>query len=122
MSSYLTSDTPYPVLPDRFEIWQKTLNWQPNLEQTAQFQQLYECILDGNRQLNLTRITDPTEFWEKHLWDSLCGIRGFLQVPGARSQGLEELENKKTRGQEIADREPEHPPSSVLHPPSSVLH
>ncbi|MHC5829813.1 MAG: 16S rRNA (guanine(527)-N(7))-methyltransferase RsmG, partial [Nostoc sp.] len=35
---------------------------------------LYELILEGNRQLNLTRITNPQEFWEKHLWDSLRGI------------------------------------------------
>ncbi len=56
------------------EIWQKTLNWQPNEQQREQFQQLYELILEGNRQLNLTRITEPQEFWEKHLWDSLRGI------------------------------------------------
>ncbi len=56
------------------EIWQQTLNWQPTDEQQARFQQLYELILEGNRQLNLTRITEPQEFWEKHLWDSLRGI------------------------------------------------
>ncbi|MBD2345689.1 16S rRNA (guanine(527)-N(7))-methyltransferase RsmG [Anabaena subtropica] len=56
------------------EIWQQTLNWQPTDSQQAQFQQLYELILEGNRQLNLTRITEPQEFWEKHLWDSLRGI------------------------------------------------
>jgi len=27
-------------------------------------QRLYELILFGNRQMNLTRITDPLEFWE----------------------------------------------------------
>lgn len=61
-------------LPDMGEIWQKTMGWQPNSEQQDQFQQLYEEILSGNRQLNLTRITEPIEFWEKHLWDSLRGI------------------------------------------------
>ncbi|WP_427160255.1 16S rRNA (guanine(527)-N(7))-methyltransferase RsmG [Aliinostoc sp. HNIBRCY26] len=60
-------------LPIMAEIWQQTLNWQPTDEQQARFQQLYELILDGNRQLNLTRITEPQEFWEKHLWDSLRG-------------------------------------------------
>jgi len=54
--------------------WQQTLNWQPNQQQQQQFQHLYELILQGNQQLNLTRITDPQEFWEKHLWDSLRGI------------------------------------------------
>jgi 16S rRNA (guanine527-N7)-methyltransferase len=61
-------------LPQMAEIWQQTLNWQPSQQQQAQFQQLYELILEGNRQLNLTRITEPQEFWEKHLWDSLRGI------------------------------------------------
>jgi 16S rRNA (guanine527-N7)-methyltransferase len=62
------------LLPEMAQIWQQTLNWQPTNSQQAQFQQLYELILEGNRQLNLTRITEPQEFWEKHLWDSLRGI------------------------------------------------
>ncbi|MEH1943718.1 MAG: 16S rRNA (guanine(527)-N(7))-methyltransferase RsmG [Nostoc sp.] len=62
------------LLPEMAEIWQQTLNWQPSVQQQAQFQKLYELILEGNRQLNLTRIVDPQEFWEKHLWDSLRGI------------------------------------------------
>jgi 16S rRNA (guanine527-N7)-methyltransferase len=61
-------------LPQMNEIWQQTLNWQPSTEQQAQFQQLYELIVAGNQKLNLTRITAPEEFWEKHLWDSLRGI------------------------------------------------
>ncbi|WP_202895918.1 16S rRNA (guanine(527)-N(7))-methyltransferase RsmG [Iningainema tapete] len=56
------------------EIWQQTLNWQPTQKQQEQFQRFYELILDGNRQMNLTRITEPVEFWEKHLWDSLRGV------------------------------------------------
>ncbi len=63
-----------PSLPEMVEIWQQTLNWQPTPQQQVQFQKLYELILSGNRQFNLTRITDPQEFWEKHLWDSLRGI------------------------------------------------
>lgn len=61
-------------LPQMAEIWQQTLNWQPTTQQQEQFQQLYQLILEGNRQLNLTRITEPQDFWEKHLWDSLRGI------------------------------------------------
>jgi 16S rRNA (guanine527-N7)-methyltransferase len=68
------------LLPEMAEIWQQTLNWQPNVQQQAQFQKLYELILEGNRQLNLTRITDPQEFWEKHLWDSLRGIAPQLSA------------------------------------------
>jgi len=67
-----------PLLPLMVEIWQQTLNWQPTTQQQKQFQQLYELILEGNRQLNLTRIIDPEEFWEKHLWDSLRGIAPLL--------------------------------------------
>ncbi|WP_026100008.1 16S rRNA (guanine(527)-N(7))-methyltransferase RsmG [Fortiea contorta] len=62
------------LLPQMPEIWQQTLNWQPTQVQQVQFQRLYELILEGNRLLNLTRITEPQEFWEKHLWDSLRGI------------------------------------------------
>ncbi|MFN9401231.1 MAG: 16S rRNA (guanine(527)-N(7))-methyltransferase RsmG [Dolichospermum sp.] len=61
-------------LPKMAEIWQKTLNWQPTNLQENQFQQLYQLIIAVNRQINLTRITEPEEFWEKHLWDSLRGI------------------------------------------------
>ncbi|MDJ1172192.1 16S rRNA (guanine(527)-N(7))-methyltransferase RsmG [Roseofilum sp. BLCC_M154] len=60
-----------PSLPPSLEIWQQTMNWQPTPSQFNQFQQLYGLILAGNRHMNLTRITEPTEFWEKHLWDSI---------------------------------------------------
>lgn len=66
------------LLPEHLAVWQSTLHWQPNLEQQQLFQQLYRGILAGNQQLNLTRITEPEEFWEKHLWDSLCGIAPWL--------------------------------------------
>lgn len=64
------------LLPEMNEQWQQTLNWQPTSQQQQQFQRLYELILEGNRHLNLTRITDPLDFWEKHLWDSLRGMSG----------------------------------------------
>lgn len=65
-------------LPEMNTVWQQTLNWQPTEQQSLKFQQLFELILAGTRQLNLTRITDPLEFWEKHLWDSLRGITHLL--------------------------------------------
>ena len=68
------------TLPIQLEIWQKTLSWQPTEDQLAQFQRLYEHILEANQQLNLTRITEPLEFWEKHLWDSLAGIASMLRL------------------------------------------
>ncbi|WP_026082502.1 16S rRNA (guanine(527)-N(7))-methyltransferase RsmG [Mastigocladopsis repens] len=71
-----------PSLPEVADIWQQTLHWTPTVQQQVQFQRLYEFILEGNRQLNLTRITDPQEFWEKHLWDSLRGITSLLRDGG----------------------------------------
>lgn len=68
------------MLPEMNELWQKTLNWQPDESQQQQFQRLYELIVEGNRSLNLTRITEPVEFWEKHLWDSLRGIARLLPI------------------------------------------
>ncbi len=65
-------------LPQHLECWQETLHWQPTLLQQQQFQHLYAQTLQGNRQLNLTRITEPEAFWEKHLWDSLSGIKPWL--------------------------------------------
>ncbi|MBE9191615.1 16S rRNA (guanine(527)-N(7))-methyltransferase RsmG [Gloeocapsopsis crepidinum LEGE 06123] len=68
-----------PLLPQMLDVWQQ-MNWQPTAAQQKKFQRLYELILAGNRQLNLTRITEPIEFWEKHLWDSLRGIVPLLST------------------------------------------
>ncbi|OKH57952.1 16S rRNA (guanine(527)-N(7))-methyltransferase RsmG [Scytonema sp. HK-05] len=76
-----------PSLPEVADIWQQTLDWTPTVQQQEQFQRLYELILEGNRQFNLTRITDPQEFWEKHLWDSLRGIAPFLRDGGVGGVG-----------------------------------
>lgn len=67
-----------PTLPLFLDLCAETLNWQPSDRQQQQFQDLYTGILEGNRQFNLTRITDPEEFWEKHIWDSLRGIAPWL--------------------------------------------
>ncbi|NET02405.1 MAG: 16S rRNA (guanine(527)-N(7))-methyltransferase RsmG [Sphaerospermopsis sp. SIO1G2] len=62
------------TLPEMSEVWHQTLSWYPTNEQQNQLQKLYELIIDANRYLNLTRITEPEDFWEKHLWDSLVGV------------------------------------------------
>ena len=67
-------ETQENILPQNLEIWQNTLAWQPTQEQQDYLQKLYQRVLLGNQQFNLTRITEPEEFWEKHLWDSLAGI------------------------------------------------
>ena len=72
-------------LPLMTEIWEKTLSWQPKDWQQEQFQELYQQILLGNLQLNLTRITSPIDFWEKHLWDSLTGIIGLTEIETKKS-------------------------------------
>ncbi len=69
------------------DTWEQTLNWQPSSQQQQQFQRLYELILEGNRQLNLTRITQPEDFWEKHLWDSLRGIKFLISAEREKREG-----------------------------------
>lgn len=80
----------YPQLPVLDDRWQATLGWQPTPEQQQKFQLLYQDVLVGNRQFNLTRITEPDDFWEKHLWDSLSGIQYLL---GADSKNLDTQNN-----------------------------
>ncbi|OIP69309.1 MAG: 16S rRNA (guanine(527)-N(7))-methyltransferase RsmG [Oscillatoriales cyanobacterium CG2_30_44_21] len=66
-----------PHFTHLFEQWQSTLNWFPDSSQIAQFEKLYELVLEGNSKQNLTRITNVDDFWEKHLWDSLRGVFAF---------------------------------------------
>jgi 16S rRNA (guanine527-N7)-methyltransferase len=82
----MSPSLPTPALPTLNEVWQQSLDWQPDGDQQIVFQRLYELILKGNRQFNLTRITDPTEFWEKHLWDSL---RGVLNLKLSSAQAID---------------------------------
>ena len=64
-------------LPIFEDIWLDSLQWQPNQEQLDKWEKLYQEIILINRQINLTRITEPQDFWEKHLWDSLAGVIGL---------------------------------------------
>lgn len=66
-------DLEIPQLPLQLEVWEASLGWQPQ-SRWPQFQRLYEFILAGNQRFNLTRITAPLDFVEKHLWDSLAGL------------------------------------------------
>ncbi len=74
-----------PLLPQMADLW-SSLNWQPNATQQLLFQRLYELIIEANQTLNLTRITQPLEFWEKHLWDSLRGIALLLEERGRKGE------------------------------------
>ena len=88
-------------LPQMMDIWEQTLNWKPSPQEQARFQRLYELIIEGNRKLNLTRITNPEDFWEKHLWDSLRGIK-FL-ISAQREGGGEGEEVKDDKKIKIID-------------------
>lgn len=79
----MTSD-PLPNCPPASlpAQWDR-LTWQPSPLQQQQFQQLYELVLLGNQRMNLTRVTEPDAFWEKHLWDSLRGMEPLLLEPQA---------------------------------------
>jgi 16S rRNA (guanine527-N7)-methyltransferase len=72
--------TPLPTL---LPLWQSTTGWQPNAAQLQQFQNFYDLVAMANKSLNLTRILEPAEFWEKHLWDSLQPIITMPELTGA---------------------------------------
>lgn len=82
-------------LPAHLDLWQQTLGWQPDADQLSLFQQFYAQIVDGNQRFNLTRITTPEDFWEKHLWDSLSGIAPWLADP-TEVEALEDGEEAAT--------------------------
>jgi 16S rRNA (guanine527-N7)-methyltransferase len=69
------------MLPSLLDIWQSTLSWSPTQQQQEQFQALLTQLSILNTGVNLTRITSPEAFWEKHLWDSLWGIQPWLTAP-----------------------------------------
>ena len=62
-------------------MWQETIDWCPTAQQQSQLQSLYSEVVSANQQLNLTRITVPEEFLEKHLWDSLRGVGELINHP-----------------------------------------
>ncbi|MFM2304987.1 MAG: hypothetical protein RLZZ135_2399 [Cyanobacteriota bacterium] len=65
-------------LPNMDKIWQETSDWVPTDRQRSQLQFLYTAVVTANHSLNLTRITAPEEFWEKHLWDSVRGVGDLM--------------------------------------------
>ena len=71
----------------RSRNWMEALGWQPDEVALQRFETLYEAVLLGNSLQNLTRLTSPEDFWEKHLWDSL---RGLLSLGGWDELSLQE--------------------------------
>lgn len=70
--------SPYSPLPPWPESTGSVLAWDPDPQQYHQLQQLFWGLLDRNQRVNLTRITSPADFLDKHIWDSLCGIAPWL--------------------------------------------
>ena len=58
----------------RSRDWVADLGWEPAEPVLQQFEKLYEAVILGNSFQNLTRLTSPEDFWEKHVWDSLRGV------------------------------------------------
>lgn len=48
--------------------------------QLEQYVRGYNAVVTANQTLNLTRLLDPEAYWEKHLWDSLQGLK-LLALP-----------------------------------------
>jgi 16S rRNA (guanine527-N7)-methyltransferase len=94
--------------------WHLSHDWVPTPQQQQQFQQLYDEIVAGNQRLNLTRITNPADFWEKHLWDSLQGIYPWLRSPEKLSEKLSELTQEEAF-QEKASHDKVAPENSSQH-------
>lgn len=70
----MTERSDLEQLRHALQQWPPGLDWQPSADQQEALGQLYAELLRGNQRLNLTRITAPAEFLEKHLWDSLAGV------------------------------------------------
>lgn len=58
-------------------------DWRPRLERGQAWEKLYDSLLTANQSFNLTRITAPQEFVEKHLWDSLAGVLSLPELAQA---------------------------------------
>jgi 16S rRNA (guanine527-N7)-methyltransferase len=74
-SKAMQEDTDWLRSPD---WWNPTLHWHPSSAQWQQFQNFYDQLVKLNQEVNLTRITSPQDFLEKHIWDSLWGIQPWL--------------------------------------------
>ncbi len=104
---------PLPNTPEHQTIWDTTMGWHPDDAQAQKFQHLYHAVLQGNRAFNLTRITEPEDFWEKHLWDSMSGIRGFLNAESDDTGGVDKADSEQSM--------PTQPSQSMAESPLEVI-
>lgn len=73
---------------DSFKIGLKELNISLNEEQLNQFLQYYELLIEWNKVMNLTGITEFNEVIEKHFLDSLCLVK---IIPDLHNQKILDL-------------------------------
>jgi 16S rRNA (guanine527-N7)-methyltransferase len=83
MDIFMDTDLMTTQLPLMLEEWQQTTGWQPGATQLLQFQNFFDLVCLANKSLNLTRILEPVDFWEKHLWDSLQPVLTRPELQGA---------------------------------------
>ncbi len=80
---FMDTDLIATQLPLMLNEWQSTTGWQPGAAQLLQFQNFFDLVCLANKSLNLTRILEPVDFWEKHLWDSLQPVLTRPELPAA---------------------------------------
>ena len=56
---------------DEFYEALKDLNIELNEQQKEQLEQFYEILIEENKKINLTRITEKKDVYLKHFYDSL---------------------------------------------------
>ena len=62
-------------MSEKFDIQLEHLKIDLNNKQNEQFKQYYELLIDWNKVMNLTGITDRDEVYEKHFIDSLASVK-----------------------------------------------
>jgi 16S rRNA (guanine527-N7)-methyltransferase len=85
-------------LPLLLEEWQSTTSWQPGAAQLLQFQNFFDLVCLANKSLNLTRILEPVDFWEKHLWDSLQPVLTKPELTRSELSGVYKMIDLGTGG------------------------
>ena len=62
-------------MSEKFDIQLEHLKIDLNNKQNEQFKQYYELLIEWNKVMNLTGITDRDEVYEKHFIDSLAIVK-----------------------------------------------
>ncbi|GAK11992.1 LOW QUALITY PROTEIN: rRNA small subunit methyltransferase [Geomicrobium sp. JCM 19039] len=60
-----------------FKQWLKEIDVALTHDQMKQFEAYYDTLVDWNEKMNLTRITDKEDAYEKHFFDSLLAAKCY---------------------------------------------